>query len=204
MKENGKPADLGVDTTGRRGPDCPDFARAVREANVDESLFAQIAQCFAARLSAFASYYCRDESLGSDAFQEAMLATIAGLDGYRGDSPVEPWLRRIVMTSCSRLRRGKKNDPSVNVPMEERDAGLAFADSSPDQELRLIVAEGLRMVDTEIQALEEPNRSLLRAHDIEEVPIADLAARFDLTEEAIKSRLKRARAQVRDRLVART
>lgn len=204
MIKNEKPADLGTDTTGRTMPRCPDFARAVREANVDESLFGQIVECFAGRLTRFAKYYCKNDSLGLDAFQEAMLATLGGLDGYRGDSPIEPWLQRIVMTSCSRLRRGKKNDPSTNVSMDERDGGMAFADSSPDQEIRLIMAQRLSMVNDEIEALDEPNRSLLKAHDVEEIPIADLAGKFDMTEEAIKSRLKRSRAIVRDRLVALT
>jgi len=200
MSEPKKPADLSRDTTGRTMPHCPDFARAVREADVDESLFAQIVDCFADRLTRFANYYCKDDSLGADAFQEAMLATINGLPGYRGDSPIEPWLRRIVMTSCSRLRRGKKNDPSVNVPMDDPAGSLAFADSSPDQEMSLIMAQGLELVGAEIDSLDEPNRSLLKAHDIEEVPIADLADRYEMTQEAVKSRLKRARAAVRDRL----
>lgn len=202
MNEPDKPADLGTDTTGRTMPHCPDFARAVREADVDESLFAQIVECFAGRLTRFANYYCKDDSLGSDAFQEAMLATIGGLEGYRGDSPIEPWLRRIVMTSCSRLRRGKKNDPSVNVPMDDREGTMSFADSSPDQEIRLIMAQGLELVSNEIEALDEPNRSLLKAHDIEETPIKDLAVSFEMTEEAVKSRLKRSRAFVRDRISA--
>jgi len=204
MNDDNKPTDLGTDTTGRTMPRCPDFARAVREADVDESLFAQIVECFAGRLTRFAKYYCKDDSLGSDAFQEAMLATLGGLDGYRGDSPVEAWLRRIVMTSCSRLRRGKKNDPSTNVSMEEQDGGMAFADSSPDQEIRLIMAQRLTMVNNEIEALDEPNRSLLKAHDVEEISIADLAEKFDMTSEAVKSRLKRSRAIVRDRLIALT
>ena len=161
MSKNEKPADLRTDTTGRTMPRCPDFARAVREANVDESLFGQIVECFAGRLTRFAKYYCKNDSLGLDAFQEAMLATLGGLDGYRGDSPIEPWLRRIVKTSCARLRRGKKNDPSTNVSMDERDGGMAFADSSPDQEIRLIMAQRLSMVNDEIEALDEPNRSLL-------------------------------------------
>ncbi len=204
MGDDIKPNDLSTDTTGRTMPHCPDFARAVREADVDESLLAQIVDCFAGRLTRFANYYCKDDNLGSDAFQEAMLATIGGLQGYRGDSPIEPWLRRIVMTSCSRLRRGKKNDPSVNVSMDDREGSLAFADSNPDQEIRLIMAQGLSMVNEEIEALDEPNRSLLKAHDIDETPIRELATSFEMSQEAVKSRLKRARATVRDRLVALT
>ena len=71
-----------------------------------------------------------DETLGKDAFQEAMLSTMAYLDTYRGDSPIEPWLRRIVTSACSRLRRGKKNDPSINIPIKPGEAGPVLADSA--------------------------------------------------------------------------
>ena len=66
-------------------------------------------------MASFARYQCRDETLGQDAFQEAMITALTKLDTYRGDAPIEPWLRRIVVSSCSRLRRGKKNDPAPTV-----------------------------------------------------------------------------------------
>jgi DNA-directed RNA polymerase specialized sigma24 family protein len=39
---------------------------------------------------------------------------------------------------------------------------------------------------------------------VEEIPISDLTDRFEMTEESVKSRLKRARAQVREKLIARS
>ena len=185
------------------GAPCPDFARVLREGSPDESLFEQIVHCFSGRLASFARYRCRDETLGQDAFQEAMLTAFTKLDTFRGDSPIEPWLRRIVVSSCSRLRRGKKNDPAVNLPLDaDRGDGVAES-SSGDQELQLEVAQSLELLQAELERLDELNRRLFEAHDIEEVPIAQLAERFALSEEAIKSRLKRARAQVRDGILSR-
>ena len=178
---------------------CPDFARAVREATADESLFAQVVACFARRLSSFAAFTCRDRALGEDAFQDAMVAALDNLSSYRGDAPIEPWLRRIVVSACSRLRRGRKNSPAFNVPLEDEAPAAAAA---ADQELKLMLLEGLERLGREIDALEEPNRSLLVAHDVDEVPVEELAARFAMTPEAVKSRLKRARAAVRDKILA--
>ncbi|MCP4675666.1 MAG: RNA polymerase sigma factor [Deltaproteobacteria bacterium] len=180
---------------------CPDFAEIMRQSTPDKSLFEQIATCFSDRLQDFAKYVCRDETRGKDAFQDAMIAAMTHLDTYRGDSPIDAWLRRIVVTSCSRLRRGKKNDPSINRPLDTHEATSALKDSAPNQELRLILRERLELVRREIDALDEPNRTLLMLHDVEEVPIADLTTRFDMTKEAVKSRLKRARAAVRENLL---
>lgn len=189
-------------TSMNRGSECPDFARIVREASLDHSLFEQIAACFSNRLEDFAKYYCRDDTLGKDAFQDAMVSAMRYLETYRGDSPIESWLRRIVVSACSRLRRGKKNAPSSNLPLEQASTVQSVAEPSPDQELRMMLAEQLTLVQQEIERLKEPNRSMLMLHDLEEVPIALLAERFAMTEESVKSRLKRSRAVVRNRLLA--
>lgn len=189
----------------RRDPaaPCPDFARALKNGSADESLFAQIVGCFAGRLGRFARYQCRDESLGQDAYQDAMLTAFTKLDSFRGDSPIEPWLRRIVVSACSRLRRGKKNDPSINVPFDPERGDGAGDEPGADQDLQLEVAQSLELLRVEIDRLDEPNRTLLLQHDADEVPIAALAERFGMSDEAIKSRLKRARAQVREQLLSR-
>lgn len=182
--------------------ECPDFAEIVKNSTPDESLFEQIAVCFSDRLEEFAKYYCNDPTLGKDAFQDAMVSAMKYLDTYRGDSPIEPWLRRIVVSSCSRLRRGKKNAPSSNIPLDADPSLMNTMKSpSPDQELRLMLAERLAMVQSEIEKLKEPNRSLLMLHDVEEVSISDLMSRYEMTEESVKSRLKRSRAQVRENLI---
>ncbi len=183
--------------------ECPDFAEIVKQTTPDRSLFEQITACFSDRLESYAKYYCRDDTLGKDAFQDAMVSAMTYLDKYRGDSPIEPWLRRIVMSACSRLRRGKKNSPAVNIPLDSPGAGPEPSDRAPDQELRLMLRERLEMVKSEMDKLKEPNRTLLMLHDVEEIPISDLTDRFEMTEESVKSRLKRARAQVREKLIAR-
>jgi RNA polymerase sigma-70 factor (ECF subfamily) len=184
------------------GSRCPDFAEILRDTSPDRSLFEQIAECFSDRLEEFARYVCRDDATGKDAFQDAMISAMTHLDSYRGDSPIEGWLRRIVVSACSRIRRGLKNDPAVNRPLEDVEGSRAMTDSKADQELQLLLKERLELLSREIDNLDEPNRSLLRRHDVDEVSIADLAVQFEMTAEAVKSRLKRGRAQVRERLLA--
>ena len=179
---------------------CPDFAEIIKETTPDSSLFEQIAVCFSGRLESFAKYYCQDPNLGKDAFQDAMISAMRYLETYRGDSPIESWLRRIVVSACSRLRRGKKNSPSINLPLDATTGDIA-GEEAPEQELRVMLAEQLVMVQNEIGKLKEPNRSMLMLHDVEEVPIAELTERFRMSAESVKSRLKRSRAAVRQNLL---
>jgi len=183
---------------------CPDFASILKDSSADASLFEQIASCFSERLSGFAQYYCKDKQLGLDAFQEAMIQALTHLDSYRGDSPIEPWLRRIVVSSCSRLRRGKKNDPRLHVPTDNDSSTQTLKDEkTPNQEMALMLAERLELVLDEIEQLKEPDRTLLVRHDVHEDTISTLAAEMNMTNDAIKSRLKRSRAAVRKNLLSR-
>ena len=90
---------------------------------------------------------------------------------------------------------------TAHLSLEQAPPAQSMTDSSPDQELRMMIAEQLMLVQREIEKLKEPNRSMLMLHDVEEVPIADLTERFSMTEESVKSRLKRSRATVRQNLL---
>jgi RNA polymerase sigma factor (sigma-70 family) len=131
-----------------------------------------------------------------------MVAALDNLGSYRGDAPIEPWLRRIVASSCARLRRGRKNSPAFNAPLDDDGDAAGAAAVPPEQELKAMMLEGLALMGRELEALEEPNRSLLYAHDVDEISIEELAARHGMTAEAVKSRLKRARAQLREAVLA--
>ena len=67
-----------------------------------------------------------------------------------------------------------------------------------------MLKERLEQVLEAIRRLDEPNRTLLEEHDLKEVSISELSMRYKMTEEGIKSRLKRARSEVREKLIRET
>ncbi len=176
---------------------CPDFAAILRDDDPDEKLINQIVSCFYDSLSDFARYKCGNPSLAEDTIQDSMLTMMKSLQSYRGDAPLDSWLRALVVSSCSRSRRGKKNDPKLHSPLiaDEKD------DTSGKTENDLIIKENFNKLLALIDDLGEPNRSLLLEHESEDASIESLAGKYQLTPEAIKSRLKRSRAKVRERLV---
>ena len=145
----------------------------------------------------YAAARCSDPDLGQDAFQDAMLDLMGNLDAYRGDAPIEPWLRRLVVGACSRLRRGRKNAPASGLPLvEDR------VDQRPNAELQMELQEELTRIATALRSLSELNRQLIYLHEGEGLSIRELEERFELSADAIKSRLKRARVQMRRNLSA--
>ncbi len=182
---------------------CPDFAQILRTTPADAETQEQIVVCFYEEMSKAARHICRDGILAEDAVQEAMATGLRVLHTYRGDAPLQYWLRKLVVSSCNRLRRGRKNNPRLHVPLAQGDAERADAAIRPAQEMEVLLSERLALLAEALSDVPEPNRSLLLRHEGEEVPLKDLADELELSVEAVKARLKRTRAQVRASLLRR-
>jgi len=177
--------------------ECSNIATQLGSEGADEQLIEQIAACFYADLLKLAEYRCDDKILSEDVVQEAFSTGIAKLHTFRGDAPLEHWLKKLVVTTCSRMRRGRKNNPHFNVPLDE----TAEPEEAPTQEASVLTKQRLGLIIQALSATDKLNRSLLLLHEGQERSIAALAAEFNLSADAVKSRLKRTRAALRDALM---
>jgi RNA polymerase sigma factor (sigma-70 family) len=180
--------------------ECPDFAAMAKEGKIEPALLDQIIHCFSERLLRFARYRCEDGTLAEDAMQDSMIGLIQNLDSYRGEAPIEPWLRKLVVSACSRLRRGRKNSPTLHTAMDDLMADRLEDPSAQDRVGVKALSSELGRIEAAIRDLPEPNRTMLLLHETEEIPIEELATRFEMTSDAVKSRLKRSRSRLRQDL----
>lgn len=184
-------------------PDCPDFARLLKQGRPNRQLVEQIATCFFPTMERLARRSCRgDPTLAEDARQEAFSAALKALPRFRGDAPLQAWLGRLVQTSCARLRRGIKNDPRRHVEFDEQ-SGSADAASDDGADWSVLWKQRLEILQRVLLEIPEPNRSLLLLREGQGLSLEDLAARFSLGTGAVKARLKRTRAEVRRKLAER-
>ncbi len=180
---------------------CPDFARILAETPASSSVQEQIIRCFHAELQSAARRICRSDDMADDAVQMAFETGLESLGAFRGEAPIDAWLRTIVRSTCNRLKRTRKDDPHFTRPLEQISAAEEADQSVPSQDTQLLVLERLDILRHVIEDVPEPNRSLLLVHELEEVPLQDLAQQFGLSEESVKARLKRTRQFVRDRVL---
>lgn len=176
--------------------ECSNIATQLGSEGADEQLIEQIAACFYADLLKLAEYRCDDKILSEDVVQEAFSTGIAKLHTFRGDAPLEHWLKKLVVTTCSRMRRGRKNPPLQRPARRDRRARRG-----PTQEASVLTKQRLELIIQALSATDKLNRSLLLLHEGQERSIAALAAEFNLSADAVKSRLKRTRAALRDALM---
>ena len=131
---------------------------------------------------------CRGPEDAEDAVQHALWMLHRQVGALRTASAVASWLFRVVARECRRLLglRGPSAVPTLLGGLEATPVPAA---------LRHDLARA-------IETLAEPYRAALILRDVEELTAPEAAAVLGITVEALKSRLHRARAEVRERLAA--
>jgi RNA polymerase sigma-70 factor (TIGR02960 family) len=149
-----------------------------------------------------------------DALQETLLAAWLGLDGFEGRSSIRTWLYRIATNRCLNLlrssnRRPPTAPPPVPLPEPTRlgevtwlqpypDALLeGLSDQAPGPEARYESREAISLAFiTAVQLLPPNQRAVLLLRDVLGYRASETAELLGLTEDAVTSALKRARATI--------
>jgi RNA polymerase sigma-70 factor (ECF subfamily) len=126
------------------------------------------------------------------------------LDQFQGNSKFYTWIVRIAVNQALMKLRRRKTGKTVSLD-ETIDTGedtvvreIAAWDENPEQ--RFSREELGEILDSAIQSLEPPYRSVFVLRDIEELSTEETAEALDLSIPAVKSRLLRARLQLREKL----
>ena len=132
---------------------------------------------------------CQCRELAQEITQEAFITVFRKLGQFRGDAPFWGWLRRVVVNhAISSLRKAPKADPVELQDYHGR------AESAADQ-------VGLAMdLESALAVLGAQDRTIVWLHDVEGYNHREIADLFGKTESFSKTRLSRARSQLRDLL----
>jgi RNA polymerase sigma-70 factor, ECF subfamily len=162
----------------------------------DRDALEHLTRCFAARLMAVGRKYCRGEDEAEDAVQDALLAAGEHLEDFRGEGSPEGWLVRIVTNACRRMRRGRKNDPTLHDTLA--DHPLEAVHYGPEElvgrgELAVALGEALGELSAE-------DRAIVLLSDAQGWTAPEIAASLGRTPNAVRLRLSRARRRLREEL----
>lgn len=140
---------------------------------------------------------CRDPEDAKDVLQETLLTAARGIREFRGASSLTTWLYTVARSFCIKKRRTSKFAPSETVSLDdEKVARHARAtDKAPDE----VAAdrELSTLLDRAIRSLDPASREVLVLRDIEGLTAPEVAEILGVSVDAVKSRLHRARADVR-------
>ncbi|MCX6028582.1 MAG: sigma-70 family RNA polymerase sigma factor [Chloroflexi bacterium] len=144
-----------------------------------------------------------DGDSASDATQDGFIKAFQRLNQYRGGS-FKAWMLRIVTNTCYDTLRAHKRRPTTSLEKEdedpEHDSKLQDPAERPDAyALRHELAVAIQAA---IVKLPPDQRATLVLSDIEGLDYQEIAAATGAALGTVKSRLSRARAKLRDLLLA--
>ena len=147
-----------------------------------------------------------DPAAAEDVLQETFLSAFKSISRFEGKSQLSTWLYRIAHNAAlMKLRKRQVETVSLDEPVESEEGvqePREFADWSENPEGVLLDAELRKMMDDAIASLLETLRSVFVLRDVNKLSTAQTADVLGLSEEAVKSRLLRARLVLRERLSA--
>jgi RNA polymerase sigma-70 factor (ECF subfamily) len=176
-----------------------DSTLAAARAGDPDALDALLRQ-YQPRVYRFGLRMCRDEEDAKDVLQETLLAAARSLRGFRGSSSLSTWLYSIARGFCIKKRRRSKFAPADETSLEDHARALDVPDPSPPQDEALASLEIEQAVEAAIRSLKPAYREVLLLRDVEGLTAPEVAEVLGLRIEAVKSRLHRARTQVREHL----
>ena len=138
-----------------------------------------------------------------DALQEALLKAYIHIGGFEGRSAFSSWLTRIAINSALMLLRKKRSQPvcSVESGPDADDFKLPEPMETSHNPEESCIQNALENELTQaIRSLSPGLRVVIQIRHREEAPLAQIAKTLGISESAVKSRLLRARSQIRMRL----
>jgi RNA polymerase sigma-70 factor (ECF subfamily) len=169
----------------------------------DERAFERLVREQGPRLLAVSRRFLRNEEDARDAVQEAFLSAFRSLAKFEHTSKISTWLHRIAVNCCLmrlRTRRRKPEQPIEDfLPQFAEDGHQLHPSFSWKGSAETLLEEGetRRIVRDAIDRLPESYRSVLLLRDIEELTTDETAALLDVSANAVKIRLHRARQALR-------
>jgi RNA polymerase sigma-70 factor (ECF subfamily) len=170
----------------------------------DADAFTDLVNQYERRVFRMAKQITQNDEDAEDVLQETFLKAYSHLDDFQGNSKFYTWLVRIAVNEALMKLRKRRSDKTV--PLDEPiDTGedvvareVAVWEDNPEQ--RYSREEMADILEEAVQSLKPAYRTVFVLRDIEEMSIEETAEALGLSISAVKSRLLRARLQLREKL----
>ncbi len=166
----------------------------------DDAAMGSLLSRYAPSIYRFGVKMCRDPEDAKDVLQDTLLAAARGIREFRGASSLSTWLYTVARSFCIKKRRTSKFAPTETVSLDDhanaldaRSAEKAPDEAASDHELSTLL-------DRAIASLDPASREVLVLRDVEGLTAPEVAQVLGVSVDAVKSRLHRARAEVRAKL----
>jgi RNA polymerase sigma-70 factor (ECF subfamily) len=170
----------------------------------DVASFEQLVRRYDRNVFRIAQHITQNREDAEDVVQDAFLKAFQNLKQFQGQSKFYTWLVRIAVNEALMRLRRRRPERMVSldedVKTEEDSIPREIADWSPNPEQLYDQGELKEILQKTIQGLPPGFRTVFILRDVEGLSTEETADALGLSVPAVKSRLLRARLQLRERL----
>lgn len=176
----------------------------------DPALFPEIIEKYGSLVYNIARQSTRSDTEADDIAQEVFIKAWRSLPSFRGESSLSTWLGRITLNTCMDFARKRKRKPTISLTAfdeddsdESRQLDIPDSDVSVSPETSAEKAETIALVRSAITALSEDQRTIIVLRDMEGYSYTEIAEMLGLELGTVKSRINRARQNIKEYLLKR-
>jgi RNA polymerase sigma-70 factor, ECF subfamily len=173
--------------------DAPLIDRTLRG---DSIAFGELVEKYQHRLFQAIVHVVGAREDAEDVVQESFVQAYFKLKSFQRKSAFFTWLYRIAFNLAMTWRRKQK--PKLSLDAAHDDQGLEVTDLSPTADQQLLQAERATLVQAALQELLEEHRAILVLREIEGLEYETIAEILGIPGGTVRSRLHRARLQLRE------
>jgi RNA polymerase sigma-70 factor (ECF subfamily) len=170
----------------------------------DIGAFEELVRRYDRNVFRIAQHITQNREDAEDVVQDAFLKAYGNLAQFQGQSKFYTWLVRIAVNEALMKLRRRRPERTVSldqdVETDEDTIPREVADWSPNPEQQYNQAELRELLQKTIQGLPAGFRTVFVLRDVEGLSTEETAEALGLSIPAVKSRLLRARLQLRERL----
>jgi RNA polymerase sigma-70 factor, ECF subfamily len=195
---------MGTIQTNVTGDTSEELALVLAAKEGDITAFEQLIKKYDRNVFRIAQHITQNREDAEDVVQDAFLKAYQNLKQFQGNSKFYTWLVRIAVNEALMKLRKRKTSKTVSmdedVETEDGSVPREVADWSPNPEQLFRQAELSDILAKTIQGLPTGFRTVFVLRDVEGLSTEETAETLGLSVPAVKSRLLRARLQLRERL----
>ncbi len=169
-----------------------------RHARGDRDAFPTLMEAYRAPVWSYLARCGVSLQLREDLFQDIFLKVHQSAPSYRASWPLRPWVFTIAANTLRNHVRDQQRYRQVFATDELPDA----ADPQPRTDQSAVIAETKAWLDKAIMQLPFSQREVLVLVTLESLPLKEVAAILKVSQNTVKTRLRRARLKLTDMFAA--
>jgi len=200
------PCDLNSEAVGVPGHSYDEAALLERVRQGETELFYHLVQPCERTIYVAAYAILQNEADAEEVAQEAVLKAFRNLHQFRGEAKFSTWLVRIAINEArirvrrNRLRAAESLDEPTSADREGDYTPRCLADWREIPSDALERAEVRQLLAKAMNSLSQTYREVIMLRDVQQLNTAETAAALGVSQASVKTRLLRARLQLRDEL----